>query len=120
MVKRRKSDDDAPEMGREFFERAERVANGEAALLAAMRKTRGRQKAPTKRLVSLRLSPDVLELYRGPAGCYADRLLRGRPPLAPLTFTAADLAFDRVRPPRRPVAAANRRLPNARSTRPGT
>ena len=55
MAKRRKSDDDAPEMGREFFERAERVANGEAALLAAMRKTRGRQKAPTKRLV--RASP---------------------------------------------------------------
>ena len=65
MMKRRQSDDDAPEMGREFFERAERVANGEAALLAAMRKTRGRQKAPTKRLVSLRLCPDVLELYRG-------------------------------------------------------
>ncbi len=64
MAKRRKSDD-APEMGREFFARAERVGNGDAALLAAMRNTRGRQKAPTKRLVSLRLSPDVLELYRG-------------------------------------------------------
>src|SRR6266567_2810419 len=45
---------------------------------------------------------------------------RGRPPLAPLAFDAAALAFDRRRPPRRPVAAANRRLPNARSTRPGT
>src|SRR5438552_1735748 len=52
--------------------------------------------------------------------CYADRRLRGRPPLAPLAFEAAAFAFDRLRPPRRPVAAANRRLPNARSTRPGT
>lgn len=31
----------------------------------AMRRTRGPQKAPTKRLVSLRLSPDVLDAYRG-------------------------------------------------------
>ena len=30
-----------------------------------MRRTRGPQKAPTKRLVSLRLSPDVLDAYRG-------------------------------------------------------
>ncbi len=65
MAKRRKSDDDAPETGREFFERAERVADGDAALLVAMRKSRGRQKATTKRLVSLRLSPDVLDVYRG-------------------------------------------------------
>lgn len=64
MAKRRKTDD-VPEMGREFFEKAERVADGEAALLDAMRRTRGPQKAPTKRLVSLRLSPDVLDAYRG-------------------------------------------------------
>ncbi len=54
------------------------------------------------------------------AGGYADRRLRGRPPLTPLAFAAAAFAFDRLCPPRRPVAAANRRLPNARSTRPGT
>src|SRR5882762_8513657 len=51
---------------------------------------------------------------------YGFSLFRGRPPLAPLALAAAALAFDRLRPPRRPVAAANRRLPNARSTRPGT
>lgn len=52
-------------MGREFFERAERVADGASALLQSMRKPRGKQKAPTKRLVSLRLNPDVLAAYRG-------------------------------------------------------
>ena len=63
MAKRRKTDD-APEMGREFFQKAERIADGEAALLETMRRTRGPQKAPTKRLVSLRISPDVLDVYR--------------------------------------------------------
>jgi hypothetical protein len=53
-------------------------------------------------------------------GAYAESRLRGRPPLAPLAFAAAAFAFDRLRPPRRPVAAANRRVPNARSTNPGT
>lgn len=64
MAKRRKPNDDVPEMGREFFERAERIADGSSALLQAMRKSRGKQKAPTKRLVSLRLSPAVLAAYR--------------------------------------------------------
>jgi uncharacterized protein (DUF4415 family) len=64
MAKRRKNSDDTPEMGREFFAKAERIADGDAALLNAMRRTRGPQKAPTKRLVSLRLSPSVLAAYR--------------------------------------------------------
>jgi hypothetical protein len=51
---------------------------------------------------------------------YADTRLRGRPPFAPLALEAAAFAFDRRRPPRRPVAAANKRVPNTRSTRPGT
>jgi len=46
--------------------------------------------------------------------------LRGRPPFAPLAFGAAAFAFDRRRPPRRPVDAANKWVPNARSTSPGT
>ena len=65
MAKRRsKRNDDAPELGREFFEQAERVGDGSAALLNALRKTRGKQRTPTKRLVSLRLNPDVLDVYR--------------------------------------------------------
>lgn len=51
---------------------------------------------------------------------YTDSRLRGRPPFAPFSFAAAVLAFDLRRPPRCPVAAANRLVPNARSTSPGT
>src|SRR5947209_19075599 len=46
---------------------------------------------------------------------YADRGWRGRPRSAPLALAAAAFAFDRVRPPRRRVAAPNKRLPNASS-----
>jgi hypothetical protein len=57
---------------------------------------------------------------RGRTGCaYVESRLRGRPPLAPLAFAAAAFALDLLRPPRRPVAAANRRVPKARSTSPG-
>jgi len=58
----------------------------------------------------------VMPIY----AAYADARLRGRPPLAPFALAAAALAFDLRRPPRRPVALANRRAPNARSTNPGT
>jgi len=51
---------------------------------------------------------------------YAGSRLRGRPPFAPFNLAAAAFAFDLRRPPRRPVATANRRVPNARSTSPGT
>lgn len=63
-------------MGRDFFKRAERVADGPAALLHAMRKPRGKQKAATKRLVSLRLSPDVLAAYRGTGRGWQARINR--------------------------------------------
>ena len=76
MAKRQNPEDDAPEMGREFFDRAERVADGPAALLQAMRKPRGKQKAATKRLVSLRLSPDVLAAYRGTGRGWQARINR--------------------------------------------
>ena len=56
--------DAATELGREFFERAVPVGDGDAALLRAMRATRGKQRTPTKRLVSLRLNPEVLDVYR--------------------------------------------------------
>ena len=76
MAKRRSPDDDAPEVGREFFDRAERIADGPSALLQAMRKSRGKQKTPTKRLVSLRLSPDVLAAYRGTGRGWQARINR--------------------------------------------
>ena len=65
MAKRRsKAIDDAPELGRESFADAVRVSDGDAALLRAMRATRGKQRTPTKRLVSIRLNPEVLAAYR--------------------------------------------------------
>jgi hypothetical protein len=54
-----------------------------------------------------------------PTARYADRRLRGRPPFAPFALAAAVFAFDRRRPPRCPVARANKRVPNARSRSPG-
>jgi hypothetical protein len=64
---------------------------------------------------SMLMTPRPMSVWR-----YADTRLRGRPPLAPLVLEAAAFAFDRRRPPRRPVAAANKRVPNTRSTRPET
>jgi hypothetical protein len=51
---------------------------------------------------------------------YAGMRLRGRPPLAPFVLAAAAFALERRWPPRCPVARANKRVPNARSTSPGT
>jgi hypothetical protein len=51
---------------------------------------------------------------------YADSLLRGRPPFAPFSFAATVFALVRRRPPCRPVGAANKWVPKARATRPGT
>ena len=63
-TRRSKANDDAPELGREFFARAVPVSDGDPALLRAMRATRGKQRTPTKRLVSIRLNPEVLDVYR--------------------------------------------------------
>jgi TetR/AcrR family transcriptional repressor of nem operon len=59
-------------------------------------------------------------LLRPDAANHAVNRLRGRPPFAPLAFAAAAFAFERLRPPRRPVEAANNRVPNVCSTSPGT
>lgn len=48
------------EATRAFFERADLIRNG----TVVRRGKRGPQKAPTKKLVSLRLSPEVVEHFR--------------------------------------------------------
>jgi uncharacterized protein (DUF4415 family) len=48
------------EATRTFFERADLIRNGKIV----RRGKRGPQKAPTKKLVSLRLSPEVVEHFR--------------------------------------------------------
>jgi uncharacterized protein (DUF4415 family) len=70
MARRKHDPDQAPELGDDFFARAQPVADGPRALHEALREAdaqrrrRGKQKAPTKTLVSLRLSAEVLTAYR--------------------------------------------------------
>jgi uncharacterized protein (DUF4415 family) len=55
---------DNPEWTKADFARAKPFAEALPELAAAIRKGRGPNKAPTKRLVSLRLSPDVLDHFK--------------------------------------------------------
>jgi uncharacterized protein (DUF4415 family) len=64
-------DRDNPKLGADFFARAQRgVDHGPAPMRTtlldeqARRRGRGPQRAPTKKLVSLRLDPDVVAAYR--------------------------------------------------------
>jgi uncharacterized protein (DUF4415 family) len=64
-------DAENPEWTKEMFARAKRFNDLPASLQAklsaiqeASRKKRGLQKAPTKQLISIRLSPDVLSALR--------------------------------------------------------
>ena len=61
-------DEENPEWTEEMFRTAKPGADvfspGLLAEHAAERRRRGKQKAPTKRMVSLRVAPDVLEAYR--------------------------------------------------------
>ena len=65
MAKRSTNDPDAPEQGADFFARAKRgTRHLPADLVTAVRAFRGKQKAPTKQVVSLRLSRDVVAAYK--------------------------------------------------------
>jgi uncharacterized protein (DUF4415 family) len=55
---------DNPELTREDFDKARRFADALPELAASIRKGRGPNKAPTKRLVSLRLSGQVIDAYK--------------------------------------------------------
>ena len=57
-------DADNPEWTAADFRRARPAAEVAPEIVAAWRKRRGPQKAPTKRLVSLRLDRDVLDRFR--------------------------------------------------------
>jgi uncharacterized protein (DUF4415 family) len=60
----RKRDLDNPEWTKEDFARARPASEVVPEIVAAYRRVRGPQKRPTKRLVSLRLDPDVIEHFR--------------------------------------------------------
>jgi uncharacterized protein (DUF4415 family) len=80
------TDPDNPEWTKEKFDRSisfselpEAMRNKLSAIQEASRKKRGLQKEPTKKLVSIRLSPDVLVALRatGPGWqTLADKTLR--------------------------------------------
>jgi uncharacterized protein (DUF4415 family) len=57
-------DPDNPPWPDEMIARARPAVEVAPEIVAAYRRTRGRQKAPTKNLVSLRLDPDVIEHFR--------------------------------------------------------
>jgi uncharacterized protein (DUF4415 family) len=60
----RKRDAENPEWTKEDFARARPASEAVPDIVAAYRRGRGPQKRPTKRLVSLRLDPDVIEHFR--------------------------------------------------------
>ena len=58
------ADPDNPPLSDEFFRRARPATEVAPEIVRRFRGQRGKQKAPTKKLVSLRLDPDVLEHFR--------------------------------------------------------
>lgn len=58
------ADPDTVEITEEMMARMRPASEAKPEIVAAYRRTRGPQKAPTKRLVSLRLDQEVLERFR--------------------------------------------------------
>ena len=57
-------DPDTLELTDEIWARMRPAAEAAPEIVAAYRRTRGRQKAPTKKLLSIRLDPDIVEHFR--------------------------------------------------------
>lgn len=55
---------DSPPLTDEMLRSLRPIAETDPDLVAAYRQYRGRQKAPTKQMVTLRLDPDVVEAFR--------------------------------------------------------
>lgn len=74
-------DAENPEWTEEKFARAKRFGELPSELQAILSRKRGPQKGPTKSLISIRLSPDVLEALRAKGRGWqalADEALRER------------------------------------------
>jgi uncharacterized protein (DUF4415 family) len=65
---------DNPELTKEDFARAKPFAEAFPELAASIRRGRGPNKAPTKKLVSLRLSPQVLDAYKAKGRGWQSRI----------------------------------------------
>ena len=57
-------DPDTPELDEEWFRRARPAAEVVPHIVERWRRTRGKQKAPTKEPISIRLDSDILVYYR--------------------------------------------------------
>ena len=65
---------DNPELTKEDFAKAKPFAEALPDLAASIRRGRGPNKAPTKRLVSLRLSGKVIEVYKAKGPGWQSRI----------------------------------------------
>lgn len=65
---------DSPELTKQDFAKARPLAAALPELAAAIRKGRGSNKAPTKKLVSLRLSGQVIDAYRAKGPGWQSRI----------------------------------------------
>ena len=65
---------DNPEFTKEDFARAKPFAEALPELAASIRRGRGPNKAPKKKLVSLRLSPQVLDAYKAKGPGWQSRI----------------------------------------------
>lgn len=63
-----------PELTKEDFAKAKPFAEALPELAALIRKGRGPNRAPTKKLVSLRLSPQVLDTYKAKGPGWQSRI----------------------------------------------
>ncbi|MBY0493973.1 MAG: BrnA antitoxin family protein [Cyanobacteria bacterium] len=62
---KRKRNSDSPEQGPAFFKRAKSGTDHlPTALADAVRRFRGKQKAPTKKMISLRVDQDTVAAYQ--------------------------------------------------------
>jgi uncharacterized protein (DUF4415 family) len=73
-AKRPIADRGNPEWTREDFSRARPAQEVVPEIVAAARRGRGKQRAPTKRLVSMRLDRDVLDHFRASGPGWQSRI----------------------------------------------
>ena len=67
-------DQDAPELDRDWFARARPATEIVPRVVEQWRRTRGRQKTPTKESISIRLDQDVLAYYRASGRGWQSRI----------------------------------------------
>ena len=67
-------DPDAPELDEEWFRRARPASEVVPHIVERWRRTRGKQKAPTKEAISIRLDSDILVYYRATGKGWQSRI----------------------------------------------